>query len=300
MTVTLEYDAFISHSSADQAVSTQLEQLLEAEAQKVWLDGSEIRLGTLLSEQLQSAIFESRVTILLWSMDAAASRWVNTEWLAAYHLDRHIIPCVLDDTPLPQCFEQSVYLDLRTDLSVKFPQIVRAVRDAPIGSNKLATPLRAVSAELKRVIQALALGQKLATDALTKWDIDEATRAQDAIDDLTQLAVEKFPLDPMIVKLHGYHTKNAYMIKNWRAIQSGRAPIDASIEAAEHRFFEALWLDPNDHEGLDGLCSMFILRRDLYAAKFFVDCAITQAEQRGVDYSAAKQNRILVERYLND
>lgn len=149
------------------------------------------------------------------------------------------------------------------------------------------------------MIHALALGQKAVTDALNHWDIDGATKAQQTIDGLTRTAIEAFPLDPMIVKLHGYHIKNGYLINNWQAVQAGRALIDEAIEAAEHRFFEALWLDPTDHAGLDGLGSMLVLRRDLHAARFFVDCAIEQAERRGIDYAAAKHNRDLIKRYLD-
>ncbi len=115
----------------------------------MWLDHSEIQLGVLLAGELQASISDCRVLILLWSKTAAASRWVNTEWLAAHHLDRFIFPCVLDDTSLPQCFEHSVHLDLRRDREAAIARLARAVRAAKVGASPLPPPMRAESPELR-------------------------------------------------------------------------------------------------------------------------------------------------------
>ena len=106
-------DAFISHSSRNRTAAGRLEKMLEAEGLEVWLDDSEIRLGVLLGRELQSSIRECRGFVLLWSKAAAASRWVNSEWLMALHQNRFILPCVLDETPLPQCLQNTVFLNLR-------------------------------------------------------------------------------------------------------------------------------------------------------------------------------------------
>src|SRR5262245_34736953 len=149
-------DAFLSHASADRDAAARIERALEAEELDVWLDQSEIRLGVLLAGELQAAIRASRVLVLLWSEVAAASRWVNTEWLAARHLDRFILPCVLDDTTLPQCFEHSVHLDLRRDPEAAIARLVAAVRAAKLGANALPPPMRAESAALREAIRAIA------------------------------------------------------------------------------------------------------------------------------------------------
>ena len=91
-------DAFISHSSKNHARAQRLEAALEAEGLEVWLDDSEIRLGQLLSAELQGSIKSCRALILLWSRAAAESRWVNSEWLTAIHQDVFVLPCVLDAT----------------------------------------------------------------------------------------------------------------------------------------------------------------------------------------------------------
>ncbi|HET7427664.1 MAG TPA: toll/interleukin-1 receptor domain-containing protein [Gemmatimonadales bacterium] len=88
-------DAFISHSSRNRERARRVESALEAAKLEVWLDDSEIRLGALLSSELQSSIKRSRVLVLLWSAPASRSRWVNSEWLMALHQDVFVLPCVL-------------------------------------------------------------------------------------------------------------------------------------------------------------------------------------------------------------
>ena len=291
-------DAFISHASADLDAASRIDKALESEKLDVWLDHSEIQLGVLLAGELQQAISACRVLVLLWSETAAASRWVNTEWLAAHHLDRFILPCVLDDTALPQCFEHSVHLDLRRDWIAALARLAKAVRAAEVGANPLLPPMRAESKELREAIQAIVAGQKLVTDALGRWELDKAAEAQIMLDEFMPVALAQWPLDPMVVKLDGYHIKNDYMVRHWKALQSGRGPGDPALQRSEQRFFEALWLDPTDPSGLDGLGSILMLRRDLNAAEFFFLCAVAQAERRGFRYEAAEENLTTVRRFL--
>src|ERR1700730_13301993 len=108
-------DVFISHASEDSRVASRLAQSLQDGKLKVWIDDTSIKFGVLLRNELQSAIRNSRVLVLLWSKPASKSRWVMAEIFTAFHLGRFIIPCVLDPTPLPQFLQNSVYLDRRRD-----------------------------------------------------------------------------------------------------------------------------------------------------------------------------------------
>ena len=291
--------AFISHASVDLAAAGQVESALEAAGLDVWLDQSEIQLGVLLTRELQDSITACRTLILLWSQTAAASRWVNMEWIAAHHLDRFIFPCVLDDTALPQCLEHTVYLDLRRNRDAAIERMVRAVRAAKIGASELPPPMRAESPDLREAIGRLAAGQKVVTDALGEWDLKKAADAQMMLDELMPKVLAEWPLDPMIVKLDGYHIKNDYMVRHWQALQSGRGPADPALARSERRFIEALWLDPADASGLDGLGSILMLRRDLHAAEFFFLCAVRQAERQGFHYEAAEENLAAVRTFLD-
>jgi hypothetical protein len=104
--------------------------------------------------------------------------------------------------------------------------------------------------------------------------------------------VQRWPLDPMVVKLDGYHRKNAFLLTHWDAIQAGRGPTeDAGLRAAEWRFFETVSLDPTDPESLNGLGSVLLLERELDAAEFFVRAALAEAKARGwPGYPAAEHD----------
>jgi hypothetical protein len=147
-------DAFISHSSTDRSTAARFERALEEDGLAVWLDDSEIRLGALLGRELQSSILECRVLVLLWSAAAASSRWVNSEWLMAFHQDRLVLPCALDRTPLPQCLQNTIFLDVRRAGEDATRRLARAIREAGDGRTPLAPLLRAESPELGEAIAA--------------------------------------------------------------------------------------------------------------------------------------------------
>jgi TIR domain len=290
-------DAFISHSSRNRATASKLEKALEDAGLRVWLDDSEIRLGVLLGKELQDSIRSSRVLLLLWSRPAALSRWVASEWLTAFHMHRFIVPCALDDTPLPQCLQGSVFLRGRRVTPAMVERLARAVREAPDGSNPLAPLMRSESPEVKQAIAGIAGGQQALGERLSKRELAEAAELQALLDDLVGKALRAWPLEPMIVNLAGYNLKNAYMLRHWDAIQAGRAPDDPLLAQAEQRFFETLAIDPADPSALNGLGSILMFRRDLKAAEFFVLAAIAQAHSEQMDYPAAEQDLALIRRF---
>jgi Flp pilus assembly protein TadD len=287
-------DAFISHSSANRTVASKLEKALEAAGLAVWLDDSEITLGALLGQELQDSIRSSHVLLLLWSENAAASRWVATEWLTAFHLNRYIVPCVLDGTPLPQCLQGSVFLRMRQVTVAAAERLVRAVREAPGSSNALAPVMRSESPEVSEMIVQIAAGQQALHEQLSVRELTAAARLQVLLSDLADKALQAWPFEPMIVNLAGYDLKNAYLVKHWDAIQAGRAPDDPLLAQAERRFFDTLAIDPTDPSALNGLGSILMFRRDLDAAEFFILAAIAQADRLKVDYPEARHDLSLV------
>jgi hypothetical protein len=290
-------DAFISHSSRNRARAGRLESALEAEGLEIWLDDSEIRLGVLLGEELQRSIADARVFILLWSRPASRSRWVNSEWLMALHQGVFILPCVLDKTPLPQCLQNSVYLNMpRVDARV-VERLTRAIREADEGPNPLASVMRAESAELAAAIDRINQRQHEILDRLGEGRQAEAAELQARLDELMEKAERTWPLDPVIVTLGGYHRKNAYMLRHWDAVQAGRAAPDDLLSEAENRFFETLFIDPHDPWPLNGLGSILMFKRDLDAAEFFILAAIREAKARGAGYPDAEQDLETVRRF---
>jgi hypothetical protein len=158
--------------------------------------------------------------------------------------------------------------------------------------------MRAESPELSETIATIARRQQDLGEALGRRELDEAVKIQAALDEVMKNARKRWPLDPMIVNLEGYHLKNAYMVKHWDAIQAGRAPRDPLLDQAEWRFFETLSIDPTDPSALNGLGSILLFERDLQAAEFFIQAAIRAAERQGMaTYPAAEQDLALVKRF---
>jgi hypothetical protein len=282
-------DCFISHSSANRTVAVRLEAGLEAAGLSVWLDDSEGRLGVLLAHELQAAIGDARVLVLLWSKHAL-TRWIASEWLTAFHLERFIIPCTLDETPLPQCLQNSVYLPIRQVTAGVVDRLAEEIRRAPDGRNPMPAVPRAQAPAMTATIVELHRRQSAVLDGMP-GKLASARRLQQRLDHVTEEALSHWPLDAEIVNLAGYHLKNAYLLSHWDEVQAGRGPRDDSVLArSEDRFLESLAIDPQDPSALNGLGNILFFRRDLEAAEFFVLAALREAGRRGYAYPEAEHD----------
>ena len=114
---------FISHSSVNLEDAKQVEAALTAGGFDVWLDDSDIRVGVLLGKELLKAIEASRAVVLIWSEAAKNSAWVTTEILAAFHLNRFILPYTLDATEFPQLLSRSIHGDLRKERAATLSKV---------------------------------------------------------------------------------------------------------------------------------------------------------------------------------
>lgn len=94
--------AFLSYSRDDLPQVEQLEaQLKQTHAISIWRDQEHIRGGQQWPKVLGKAIAEQDVFLLAWSKNAAVSHFVEFEWCTALALKKTIVPCLLDNTPLP-------------------------------------------------------------------------------------------------------------------------------------------------------------------------------------------------------
>ena len=291
---------FISHSSKDTSQSVRIEKALEQDGHDVWLDRSDIRLGVLLRAELQSAIRENQAVVLVWSKAAAASRWVAAEIITAFHLKRFIIPCVVDNTPLPQFLDNTVYLDFRANPRTAQRSLRRAVGDVPRTANSISKVISSRSPDLQEMVRLIAQTQEVELDRLGKRDLAGAGQMHARVDAAMKKAEKRWGLELMILNLAGYHRKNAYMLKHWDAIQAGRPPKDPLLRRAEQFFFEALFVNPTDCSALNGLGSVLILERELEAAGFFVRRAIAIAKKKKLSYSDAEHDLAMITYYKEE
>ena len=287
-------DAFISHSSIDLTKATRIEQALEKDGLTVWLDRSEIRPGRLLRAELQAAIRDSRVIILLWSKAAAKARWVAAELLTAFHSNRYVIACACDKTPLPYFLQNTIYLNLGPRQTRWRGYLPRAVRDAPNAANEVPPKIGAPTAQLNETIDLLAEGQRHVADSIDRDDLKAAKDAQAVLNPAMKAAQSQWRFEAMILNLAGYHCKNAYMLRHWAAISAGQPPNDRLLDRAERNFYKSLFADPFDYSALNGRGSSLVYERDLDAAEFFNRRALALAKQAGVRYQEAEHDLAMV------
>jgi nucleotide-binding universal stress UspA family protein len=70
---------FISHSSKDDDTVRRLREILEAHGQLPWVDSRELTGGDILAPILETAIRDARHFLVVISIDALSSTWVQRE-----------------------------------------------------------------------------------------------------------------------------------------------------------------------------------------------------------------------------
>lgn len=104
-------DVFISYSRVNSDPAFLLARRLAERGFDVWID-RRIGAGADWEAQLKAALEASHAVLLLWSKDAAQSRWVETEMNYALETGK-LFPVFLDKSPLP---ERVAHLNFRSAL----------------------------------------------------------------------------------------------------------------------------------------------------------------------------------------
>jgi hypothetical protein len=280
-------DVFLSHASQDDSLVSRLAASLTNAGLNVWIDDTRLRFGDPLVQRIQDAIVQSRNFALCWSRSALDSSYVNDEWLAAYHLKKPIIPCLLDSTPLPPFLLRYVYCDFRTSFLAGCDGLVKAL----VEQSDRADPT---------VIAAISREEKSALESLLTMDLVTAAKKHQATDTLISSAIRQWPKDPTVLNLAGYHKKTAYVIKHFSAIQAGTTPRDRLLDEAKRLFYAALSLQPEGRDNpelpstLAGLGNVLMFEGALDGAEFFLQSAMKDVNDRNLFDHGTAQSLSLV------
>ena len=149
---------FLSHNKADKEVARALGGYLVLAGADVWFDDWEIRAGDSIPGKLNEGLAEFDVFILLWSVNAARSNWVQRELESAIHRvietgKARLVPCLLDDTPLPPLLQDLRAVDLK-DLEQGMSRLV----DDLFGFRSRKDRLLAIQDALIEMNRSLSLG----------------------------------------------------------------------------------------------------------------------------------------------
>ena len=98
-----EVDVFISYSTKDTALAKELSNLLEERAIRTFLAEKSLGIGLRWQGQIQQALRESRMIVLLLTPESVESKWVMLEAGAAWALDIPLVPVLayVKPTDLP-------------------------------------------------------------------------------------------------------------------------------------------------------------------------------------------------------
>src|SRR5215813_12594833 len=104
------HELFISYCRHDSDAANALADTLSKAGLSVWLDRRAIQEGDAFDTQIEEAIAQTRVVIVLWSENSIKSHWVRAE--AAYALAKHkLLPIKIDQSQPPLQFMQIQTLD---------------------------------------------------------------------------------------------------------------------------------------------------------------------------------------------
>lgn len=123
---------FISHSSSDKPIARRISQSIEAAGVPTWLDEVEIRVGHSIPEKIAEGIESSGVLCILLSQISVRSPWVTRELNALLprfiRMDGAVLPCRLDDAPLPVLIADLKYANFSISFDTGIAQLLQGVR----------------------------------------------------------------------------------------------------------------------------------------------------------------------------
>jgi TIR domain len=150
---------FISYTRHDLNPVQQIERALQTQDIAVWRDQESIYGGQQWPKAIGEAIAAHDYVLLVWSNSAAQSHFVEFEWNSAIALRKTILPCLLDDTPLPPALRAINAIDVR-QLDDALPRILHALQQPlpapdPARTTDVIAQLRSLApAEPEEVVEA--------------------------------------------------------------------------------------------------------------------------------------------------
>src|SRR5215813_3539962 len=134
---------FLSYARRDLPNLQPLLQDLVAHSITVWRDQDSLYGGQRWPKAIGEAIAAHDVLLLVWSQEAVASHFVEFEWNTALALQKSVLPCLLDQTPLPPALSAINGIDARLPHEA-LPKILRALQQ-PVTPSKAEQKARVIA-----------------------------------------------------------------------------------------------------------------------------------------------------------
>jgi len=134
---------FLSYARRDLPNLQPLLQDLGAHGITVWRDQDNLYGSQHWPKATGEAIAAHDVLLLVWSQEAVASHFVEFEWNTALALQKSVLPCLLDQTPLQPALSAINGIDARLPHEA-FPKILQALQQ-PIAPSKAEQNARVIA-----------------------------------------------------------------------------------------------------------------------------------------------------------
>ncbi len=123
---------FVSHSSADKSLVRKLVASLKLRGHDPWFDEASLPFGALIQGSISSRIASSDAFLLIYSVNAARSKWVDFEIDAFVKAEANgknivFIPVLIDTTPLPEKISDRKYISSTDSFPLLITQILTSL-----------------------------------------------------------------------------------------------------------------------------------------------------------------------------
>lgn len=118
---------FVSYSRKNADVSYEIAEALRTRGYTVWTDVGGITGGAVWQSEIEDAITNCDIMIVMMSPAARESDWVKREILFALDLQKTIIPLIVEDVKLPFALYDLQPIDYRENHEQGLAQLVIAL-----------------------------------------------------------------------------------------------------------------------------------------------------------------------------
>jgi predicted nucleotide-binding protein len=103
---------FVSYSNSDQEYAAGIFREMATSGMSVWTD-NELMVGSDWATEIEDALEESDVVVILVSPNSVASEWVNFELGFALSAAKKVVPVLINDAELPGPLRSVSFIDAR-------------------------------------------------------------------------------------------------------------------------------------------------------------------------------------------
>lgn len=147
---------FLSHNTRDKDTAREIAMFLVSDDVEVWFDEWQVSAGDSIVEKIEDGLSAcSHFIIIVWSANAACSRWVRRELESALGKAiatgvPKVIPVLLDDTSLPSLLSGTRHIRYRGGSEADRSELIDAVTGRPASGSYIKAVVKKYQELIRR------------------------------------------------------------------------------------------------------------------------------------------------------